>query len=204
MARPVRLYREDPAPAALGDQAAANLRFIRDAMELSRSFTAVSGVGGIAMGLTAVVAAVIASQASSHLDWLLVWLTEGVLAAAIGIVATQVKAGRNGVGVLAGPGRKFALGLAPPLVAGAVLTAALYNSGNVHLLPGAWLLLYGAAVVTGGTFSVRVVPVMGTCLMLLGAAALISPASWGNWYLCAGFGALQVFFGAWIARDFGG
>lgn len=202
--RPVRLYRDDVEPAALGDQAAANLRFIRDAMELSRSFTAVSGMGGIVMGITALIAALIADQTTSMLGWLIVWLTEAALAAAIGVFATHQKARRNGVGMLFGPGRKFALGLAPPLIAGAALTAALYHAGDFHLLAGAWLLLYGAAVVTGGTFSVRVVPMMGTCFMLLGAAALISPQPWGNWYLAAGFGGLQILFGALIARDFGG
>jgi hypothetical protein len=202
--RPVRLYDDDSEPVALGQRAAENLRFIRDAMELSRSFTAVSGRGGIAMGLTALIAAAIASRADSRLSWLVIWLSEAVVAGLIGIVATHQKARRNGVGVLAGPGRKFALGLAPPLVAGGVLTGVLYNAGEVHFLAGVWLLLYGAAVVTGGTFSVRVVPMMGTCLMLLGAAALVSPAGWGNWYLAAGFGILQIVFGALIARDFGG
>ena len=78
------------------------------------------------------------------------------------------------------PGRRFALGLVPPLVAGALLSDALLAAGERALLPGVWLLLYGTAVVTGGAFSVRIVPVMGLGFMALGGVALFAPAVWGD------------------------
>jgi hypothetical protein len=67
-----------------------------------------------------------------------------------------------------------------------------------------WLLLYGAAIVTGGAFSVRVVPMMGLCFMALGAAASVSPAAWFNEYMALGFGGFHVAFGIYIARKHGG
>jgi hypothetical protein len=66
------------------------------------------------------------------------------------------------------------------------------------------LLLYGTAIVTGGAFSVRAVPIMGLCLMALGAGALFAPATWGNLFMAAGFGMVHIAFGFWIALRYGG
>ena len=114
------------------------------------------------------------------------------------------KARSVGVALLGRPGRKFALGLAPPMFMAALLTLVLYREQGVSLLPGLWLLCYGVGVVAAGTFSVRVVPAMGFCFIALGTAAVLLPPWWGNWLLAAGFGGLQTFFGAVIARRYGG
>jgi predicted phage tail protein len=90
------------------------------------------------------------------------------------------------------------------MLAGAILTAVLYRDGLAALLPGIWLLLYGAGVVSAGTFSVRIVPVMGLSFLLAGAAALLAPPALGNVFMAAGFGGLHVIFGLLIARRHGG
>ena len=118
--------------------------------------------------------------------------------------AAATKAHRANSTLFSGPGRKFLLSFAPPIIVGGLLTFALFAAGSASALPGVWLLLYGTAVVTGGAFSVRVVPVMGFCLMSLGAAALFAPAPWGDAFMAAGFGVLQIGFGIWIARHHGG
>src|SRR5437762_197782 len=105
---------------------------------------------------------------------------------------------------MTGPRRRAGLSLLPPMVAGGLLTVALYRAGLWHALPGTWLLLYGAGFVTGGAFSVRIVPVAGLCFMGVGAAALLGPAAWGNWLMAAGFGGLHIVFGTIIARRHGG
>ena len=173
-------------------------------MERAGSFTAVPGWGGVAMGATAVIAAIVAARQPAPDRWLGVWLIEALLAILIAGAATVAKARRARVSLLSGPARKFVLSFAPPLVVGALLTGVLYHAGQAQLLPAVWLLLYGTAVVTGGAFSVEIVPVMGFCLLGVGAVALFSPAAWGNWFMAAGFGGLQMVFGWIIARKYGG
>jgi hypothetical protein len=193
----------DLAPNVAPDLA-DDLRFIRDTMERSAAFTAVSGWGQVLLGFTALAAAAIAARQLSSFAWLSVWLAEGLLAAAIGLLACTWKANRRGLPLFSGPARKVALGLAPPLVAGAFLTFLLFRAGLQSTLPATWLLLYGAGIMTGGAFSVAIVPVMGLCFMLLGGLAVLAPAVWGNWFLAAGFGGLHILFGFLIARRHGG
>ena len=201
-AGPLRSRR--PGPVALDAHAADNLRYIRETMERAGSFTAVPGWGGVAIGVTATAAAFLAAQQRTPRAWLGAWLVEALLAVAIAAAATLWKARAAKMPLLSGPGRKFALSFAPPLLVGALLTVVLVHAGYETVLPGMWLLLYGTAVVTGGAFSVRVVPVMGLCFMGAGAAALFAPAAWGNWFMAAGFGGLQIIFGFVIARRYGG
>ena len=193
-----------PEPAAIDVHAADNLRYIRETMERAASFTAVPGWGGVAIGLTAIAAAIVAARQGNPRAWLATWLGEALLAVAIATAATLRKARAARVPLLSGPGRKFALSFLPPLLVGALLTAGLFRAGYLAVLPGMWLLLYGTAVVTGGAFSVRVVPLMGLCFMGAGAAALFAPAAWGNWFMAVGFGGLQIVFGLVIARRYGG
>jgi hypothetical protein len=181
-----------------------NLQFIRDTMERASAFTAISGRGMVAMGVLAICAAGIASGLHSRNEWLATWLCAAVLGAAVGGVAIVYKARASRTPLLSGPARKFALGFAPPIVVGALLTWALYRAGLDGVLPAVWLLLYGTAVVCGGTFSVRIVPVMGLCFMALGAASLVLPPVWGWLELGIGFGLLHIAFGVAIARRYGG
>jgi hypothetical protein len=190
-----------PAPSP---NLADDLRFIRDTMERSAAFTAVSGWGQVLLGATAIAAATLAARQLSQFAWLKVWLAEGLLAAAIGLLSCTWKANRRGLPLFSGPARKVALGLAPPLVAGAFLTFLLFRAGLQSALPATWLLLYGAGIMTGGAFSVAIVPVMGLFFMLLGGLAVLAPAAWGNWFLAAGFGGLHIVFGSLIARRHGG
>lgn len=191
-------------PQPIHSHALDNLRYIRETMERSAPFTAVPGWAGVIMGASALVAAFIAARQPSHAMWLATWLAEGMLAIAIGAFGMVEKAARNGSSLFSAPARKFALGFAPPLAVGGMLTAALGRADAVHLLPGIWITCYGAAVMTGGAFSVGAVPVMGAVFMGLGAAALFAPAAWGNLLLGLAFGVTHIVFGAIVARRYGG
>jgi hypothetical protein len=193
-----------PAPEPIHAHAAENLRFIREAMERASAFTAVPGRGGMLMGASAIVAAVISGPPDDTVRWVMVWFADATVAAAIGLTAMAIKARRSGAPLSSAPAYRFALAFVPPLVAGMVLTPVFAMTGLAAQLPGCWLLLYGTAVTTGGAFSVRVVPIMGLCFMALGASAFAAPAAWGHWLMAAGFGGLQIGFGWVIARRYGG
>lgn len=199
-----RLGRDSEGPIALHDRAMDNLRFIRETMERSTSFTAVSGWAGIVMGAIALVAAFFAARIDTPADWLSTWLVAAALSAAVALFAMARKSKEVGTSLLNGPGRKFVLGFAPPVAVGGVMTIVLFAEGLVHLLPGAWLLLYGAGVVTGGAYSVKSVPLMGVGFMIVGGATLLAPPAWGNTLMAVGFGVLHIVFGLIIWRKHGG
>lgn len=193
--------------AELHQHAAQNLRFIRGTMEAAGAFTAVPGWGGVAMGFVGGAAAGIAGDlgpGTSDAHWLRVWLSAAILAVALGGGAAFWKCRRQNTSLTGHAGRRLMLGLTPAILAGAVLTPALYRAESLELAPAVWLLLYGAGVVSGGTFSVRSVPIMGGLFMVLGGVALWAPSSWSAWLLGLGFGGLHVVFGLWIARRHGG
>ena len=181
-----------------------NLAYIRETMERAGSFTALSGWGMTAAGVVAVVAAIVAAVQPLAAHWVDVWLGAAVLAMALSGAATVHKARAASVPLVSGPAQKLLLSFAPPMVVGAMLTIVLVGLELHDLLRGTWLLLYGTAVMAAGAFSVRIVPVMGFCFMLLGAVALFGPREWGNWRMIAGFGGLHIVFGALIARRHGG
>jgi len=190
-------------PASLHSHAMDNLRFIRETMERATSFTAISGWGLVVVGWTALLAAALAPGQSPD-AWLAVWLGDALLSFLIAGGATLRKARASQDPLFSMPGKRFALSFSPPMLVGALLTAGLYRAGRPELLPGSWLLLYGTGIVTGGAFSVRVVPVMGLCFMSVGALALFAPASWGNSLMAVAFGGLHILFGILIARRYGG
>jgi hypothetical protein len=194
----------DRGPVALHDRAMDNLRYIRETMQRSASFTHVSGIGGVLMGLIAIAAALAASRASGPSLWVGTWLAAAVASLAVQTLSMVRKSAAAGEGLLTGPGRKFAWNLIPPLVVGAVLTVVFVRAALIDQLPGAWLLLYGTGVVTGGSYSVRPVPLMGAAFMGLGTIAFFAPVTWGNAFMAAGFGGLHIFVGIVIWRKHGG
>ena len=192
------------SPPSLHEHAASDLQFIRDTMARAGSFTAVSGWGGVLMGATAIITAIAAGPPRDDSRWLGIWIADAVVAFAIGVVATTLKARRTGTPLTNAAARRFAFAFVPGIAAGVVLTMLFVHEHLSARLPGGWLLLYGTAVTSGGAFSVRLVPIMGLCLMALGALALVAPPAAGSLFMAAGFGGLQIGFGIAIARRYGG
>jgi hypothetical protein len=191
-------------PPSLGNRAIDNLQFIRDTMERSTHFTAVPGYGAILMGVTAIGAAYIANNNGQIRDWLITWIAEACLAFAIGLLAMWQKSKLANTSLTSVPAKKFAMSFLPPLVCGIVVTLGLWRFGHFESMIPVWIMLYGAAVATGGAFSVRIVPIMGWCFIALGAAAFFLPAGHGNTMMALTFGLLHIVGGFIIARRYGG
>jgi hypothetical protein len=193
-----------PESSALHARAMADLRFIRETMESAAAFSAFSGWGLILIGGVATACGLVAARQPTRLGWLTAWVAAAGISALIGALSTARKTRSAQEPLIPGPARKFALSLAPAVVSGALLTVALERAEGFDLLPGMWLLLYGAGLVAAGAWSVRVVPVIGAAFMVLGAVGLLLPLPWGNWLLIGGFGALHVAFGVIVGRKHGG
>lgn len=183
-------------------RALEDLQYIRRCLENAGSFTGVPGLGGMLVGLSALVATAVAMFQQSNDTWVQIWIAEAFVALAIGVIFLVRKARIAGASLARGPGLRFALSLVPSAIAAAVVTIALVRVGAYGVLPGLWLLLYGTAVITGGAFSVRIVSFMGASFMVLGIAALFFPMR--DVFMGAGFGGLHVGFGWIIRRRHGG
>src|ERR1044071_2528087 len=191
--KPVPLISEpQPEPPALHDRAMDNLRYIRETMERATAFTGISGWGEIAIGVTALLASTISSLQSTFNAWLAVWIAEGLISLLIAGWSMDRKSRAIEMPLGSGPGRKAVFSLTPPLIAGGLLTIVLVQAGLTNAIPGVWLLLYGTGVITGGMYSVKVVPIMGISLMVLGRLALFSPPAVTNWVMARRVGVLLV------------
>jgi hypothetical protein len=201
---PIERQQELRQPVNIGDRAEENLKFIRDTIERSTSFTAVPGYGGMLMGATAIAAAVISNMQVYVGYAMAVWLGEAALAFSIGLLAMWQKSKIGGQSLTSAPARKFALSFAPPLLAGVVITLGLWKNEFYYILAPVCIVCYGVAIICGGAFSVRVIPIMGWCFMALGAVAFLLPSTYGNLMMGLSFGVLHIVFGAIIAKRYGG
>ena len=191
-------------PVNIGHRAIDNLQFIRETMERSAVFTSVPGYGGMLMGATAVGASLFAAQAANYRNWLIIWLTEAMLAFAVGFLALWQKSKTSNASLTSAPARKFALCFAPPVVAGIILSGLFYRLDLFEFLPTVWLTLYGTAVVCGGISSVKIVPTAGWCFIALGLISVFLPRGCGDLMMALGFGGLHIIFGLIVARKYGG
>lgn len=168
-------------------------------------FTALPGSAGVLLGLDGFVAAIVGAQSRTPEQWLGVWITAAFLGLAIGLWSVARRARQLAVPLTRGPARSFAFGLGVPLTAGALITGALWRYGAFGAMPATWMLLYGSALLSAGTFSLRRVRSMGAAFFAIGALSLtvtLPPVGWvNNALLALAFGGLHLVFAFLVARD---
>src|ERR1051326_4836584 len=69
-----------------------NLRYIRGMMERAATFTAVSGWGEVVIGVTAIVAALVAARQTLPWAWVATWLAEAGIAPGLSVSSMAVQA----------------------------------------------------------------------------------------------------------------
>jgi len=158
----------------LNTRAEDNLRFIRATMENATVFTGISGKGYVLIGITALAATALAAARESLSEWTQVWMAELVVAVSIAGSLTLVKSKQQGILSQKASLLKMLSAFVPAMSVGGLLTLAMYQQDLIEWLPGIWLSLYGAAVVTDSAL------------------------------LAAGFGGLHIAFGLHIWRHHGG
>ncbi len=179
--------------------AAATLRYIRASMD-GASAVAVPGSAGIAMGSVGLLAMVLSCAPSLREHWLAIWLVAAAVASGVGLPLITQPSSLRGLTLSGTPVRKFALCLLPALFAGMVLTGVHWSYGNLHAIPGTWLLLYGCALISASVATIRTIAVMGALFVALGLTALLLRTELQVFMLGAGFGGLHILFGILIGR----
>jgi hypothetical protein len=192
---------------AIDSHALGTLNYIRASIEAAGAF-AVPGTAGIAMGAVGIAAAGVASIPALSPHWLIIWLTAAAMGSGLGVVLIARHRSGKGLPLYRGPARRFVLCLCPALLAGGVLTGVLWQAGETRLIPGAWLLLYGCAVLSATLMTaatmMRLIGMMGALFVVASGLAFELPPHWHNIVLGGGFGLLHLVFGLLIGRLDGG
>jgi hypothetical protein len=183
----------------LDSHATATLRYIRSSME-GAVLLAVPGSAGIVLGTMGLIATALCFVPTLRAYWVAIWLIAALLGAVVGSILLVRESSLRELRLVGTPLRKFALSLSPSLGAGLVMTAVHWFGGNLHAIPGTWLLLYGCALVAASAATTRIIAALGALFILFGLAALLLSDDFQILVLGAGFGGLHIVFGLLIGR----
>jgi len=176
-----------------GKQAEQTLGVIRTLMERSQLYSNLSGQAGITAGLLTLVGAVLRARFGA--PFLATWFGVLIAACAGAVYFTAAMARENEEPLWTRQARTVVLALTPALVAALVLTFVLTKIGQQALLPGVWMLLWGAGALSMSFFTPRVLSLLGSSFMGCGALALIFGPFNDALSMGATFGLLHVVYG---------
>ena len=192
------------SPTRIDSKAAENLRFIRNAIEASQTFTTIPGNGCISMGVMALSAAALELATPLATYWLPLWLATALAASLTALYCMWSKVRLQGSSLGRAASRRFFVTLAPAFFVAIVLTVVLSGLVSREMMAAIWLLLYGAALCTCGIFTLRAVSIAGLGFLSLGTAAAFLPAGTAPLMLAAGFGGIHIGLGLYVGKHHGG
>ncbi|MBV1905144.1 MAG: hypothetical protein KUG75_03635 [Pseudomonadales bacterium] len=186
-------------------QAEENLQFIRGAMQRAEGVSSVSGAGGIMMGVSALMAMLLASRQPSIREQLTIWIIAACIAVSAGAISSYLKARKLHTPLLQGdPARRFLLCLLPILLVGAIISWLLWPSAQIALLPALWMMLYGCGVLAAGTYATGPIMLTGGLFIVTGLFSCALPLTLHNFLLGISFGGFHICGGYWIYKHHGG
>lgn len=186
------------AAVRIDSHAAATLRYIRSSMDSAGSVVVPGSTAAVA-GAFGLSAAALCSIPQLRDAWLVVWIVAALVTVTIGGMLLLRHSPSGAITIAGSPIRKFVLCFAPPVLAGAILTAALWRHAAPQLIPGTWLVLYGCAHVSASVATRAQLAVTGTAFLVLGLVAFVTPVEWHMILLALGFGATHLLLAYLIA-----
>ncbi|MBD2714683.1 hypothetical protein IC231_06520 [Hymenobacter sp. BT646] len=194
----------------------AQLTEIRAIMERSSRFISLSGLSGVGAGVVALAGAGAGHWFLRHeygdrgylrllesteqertlvLPYLMALAAAMIGAAlAVAIFFTLRRARRTGTGLWNTLGRRLAMSLAIPLVAGGLFCLALFVRGAVSLVIPGMLLFYGLALLNASKYTLDEIRWLGLTQIALGLAAMLLPGA-GLLFFALGFGLGHIGYG---------
>jgi hypothetical protein len=198
----------------------AQLTEIRAIMERSSRFLSLSGLSGVGAGVVALLgtafsmrllesafqdstvvggyARLLHSSAEMRQRELpsLLFLTGGMIALAV-LVAfyfTRRRTHSGGQKLWSAPGRRLAVALAIPLVAGGLFCLRLYLGPDVAMVMPGLLLFYGLALLNASKYTLEEIRWLGVTQIGLGLVCMLLP-DYGLLFFALGFGLGHIGYG---------
>ncbi len=184
-----------------------DIKVIREMMERSSKFLSLSGLSGVAAGVTAILGAAFAyfyllrdpgaTDYNSFQESLILLadaLVVLVLSLGIGFYMSWRKAQRNGAGLFNKVTYRILYSLAVPLVAGGIFCMIYLLKGDIRTVIAATLIFYGLALVNASKYTYGEIHYLGLTEIVLGLlAAVFGRCGLLIWTL--GFGVCHVLYG---------
>lgn len=187
-------------------EALLRLEEIRRHMAKAGEYRHLSGAAAIGNGVLVLAACAVSrwllgvsfSHGDDPVRLAAAWGPVAALGLAVDVWFTVALARGRGESAWSPAARQLVGGLLPGLLAGAILTAFLFDLRHVEALPGAWMVCYGAALMGASLFAPWEVRWAGLSFLAAGALSLLLFRARALEAMAAGFGGIHLLFGLYV------